>query len=65
MLLFGKKRTLEALFNCAKNGIDKDYIILKLQKLVDDGEATTEEVQYIVDVINPPIIEVDESELAE
>lgn len=54
MLLFGKERTLLALEHCAENGLDKDYIILKLQKLVDNGDATIEEVQCIVDIINPP-----------
>ena len=56
MLIFGKERTLEALKNCANNGLDKDYIILKLQKLVDSEEATIEDVQPIIDIINPPIV---------
>lgn len=56
MLIFGKERTLEALKNCAKNGLDRDYIILKMQKMIDNEEATVEELQSIMDIINPPIV---------
>lgn len=59
MLLFGKERTLKALKECAKNGVDQDYIILKLQKMVDHEEATQEEIQLIVDIINS--LEVDKT----
>jgi len=56
MLIFGKERTISALENCAKNGLDKDYIIVKMQKMVDNEEATIEELQVIMDIINPPIV---------
>ena len=56
MLIYGKARTLVALKSCAKNGLEKDYLIVKTQKMFDNGEATIEELQPIIDIINPPIV---------
>jgi len=56
MLIYGKARTLVALKSCAKNGLEKDYLIIKTQKMIDNEEATIEELQSIMDIINPPIV---------
>lgn len=56
MLIFSKKMTLQMLESQAKKGKDLDFIALKLQKMVDEYDATIEEVQPIVNIIEPPVV---------
>lgn len=55
-LIVSKEKLLSSYTNAATKGLmDKDYLIIKLQEKVDNGDFTQEEIQPIVDILNPPI----------
>lgn len=57
MLITNKEVMLQSFLRCAEGGLlDKDYLLVKLQVMVMNGDATEEEVQPIVDVLVPPVV---------
>ena len=54
-LIVPKEVLLDAYKNMAeKKMMDKDFLLVKLQEKVDDGDFTQAEIQPIVDILNPP-----------
>lgn len=54
-LIAPKEVVLNSFKRMAETGLlDKDYLLVKLQGLVLDGDLTQEEIQPIVDILVPP-----------
>ena len=54
MLIFPKDKILASYMKVAKNKLmDKDLLTVKLQNMVTDGDLTVEEIQPILNVIEP------------
>lgn len=55
MLIMPKDKVLSSYLKVAQNKLlDKDLLIVKLQNIVTAGDLTAEEIQPIMDVIEPP-----------
>lgn len=55
MLIAPKEIVLSSFMRMAETGmINADYLLVKLQILVMEGDLTQEEIQPIVDILAPP-----------
>jgi|GEM_PF-3401431 hypothetical protein len=55
MLIAPKEIILDSFMRMAETGLlDKDYLLVKLQGLVLEGDLAQEEIQPIVNILVPP-----------
>lgn len=55
MLIFPKEKILASYLIVAQNGLmNKDLLVVKLQNMVTDGDLTVEDIQPILDILEPP-----------